>query len=440
MDKISQLPDDVLVKVLSFLPTKDAASTSILSKRWEFLWMWLPKLDYDYSDYSVSQGRSLQRFIDLNLPLHQAPIMESLRLKFSHGAVGSIKPEDIEKWLSVAFHFCVLELSLELSSFARRKPKLPSSLYVSKSLVILKLEDEVLVEVHRMVCLPCLKTLTLRRVTYSAENSLHRLLSNCPVLEDLFVERDNTDNLGKLTVIVKSLQRLTLKMSSPCYLDGIMIDTPSLKYLEVTDERLESDSDDESDSDSPRFSYSFGDMPKLEEAGFVLTFQNIKKFFTKITSVKRLSLCLGVYTEEAFYHEGIVFNQLEHLKICSCDSSWSILLARLLKDSPNLREIEANLIYHHPDRLVDLPNNWDRQLNNCVPRCLLSSVETFKWIDMYGLRNQMDVAKYILRNARCLKTATILFAPCYHQETLDEMIQDLSLSFRGSATCQLLFS
>lgn len=48
---------------------------------------------------------------------------------------------------------------------------------------------------------------------------------------------------------------------------------------------------------------------------------------------------------QSLYHEGIVFNQLEHLKICSCDSDWSILLARLLKDSPNLRELETYMIY-----------------------------------------------------------------------------------------------
>ncbi|EOA37297.1 hypothetical protein CARUB_v10010919mg [Capsella rubella] len=413
MDKISSLPDEVLVK---------AVSTSLLSKRREVLWMWLPKLEYRCSDFSVPQGQMLREFIDLNLPLHKA--LESLRLKFSHGAIGGIKPKYITLWVSIAVLLCVRELSLKLFSFANSQTKLPCNLYVSKSLVILKLEDDIFVSVHRMVCLPSLKTLSLRRVTYSCENSLHQLLSKCPVLEDLFVERDKIDNLEKLIVMVKSLQRLTLKMCSPCYLDGIMINTP-LKYLEVTDHRLESDSEDENDSDSPIFSYSFEDMPKLEEAGFVLTFQNIKRYFGSITSVTRLSLCLGVYIEPALYSEGIVFNHLKHLKICSCDSSWSILLARLLKDSPNLREIEAYLIDYHPDRRVEFPNKWDSALNS-VPRCLLSSVETFKWTEMYALQNQMD-------------TATILFAPSYAADTVDVMIQELSLSSRGSKTCQLIF-
>lgn len=308
MDKLSQLPDELLVKVLSFLPTKDAVSTSILSMRWKSLWMWLPRLEFDYSCYSMSRGQGFARFISLNLPVHKAPAIERLSLKFRYIENGSIEPEDIDFWVSLAIYKNVRELCLKLLSFAERPTKLPSSLYICKSIVILTLKDEILVDVPGTVCLPSLKTLFLRRVTYSDENSLHRLLSNCPVLEDLVVERDEIDNLGKMSVIVKSLQRLTLKMSVLCDLDGLMMNTPSLKNFKVTDERLDS----HGDSDSPRYAYSFEAMPKLEEADFLLTFQNIKKCFRSFTSVKRLSLCLGVYKEEVIcFHPSInlIFEQ-----------------------------------------------------------------------------------------------------------------------------------
>nr|XP_027095985.1 putative F-box protein At3g58860 [Coffea arabica] len=48
-DRLSALPDGVLCHILSFLPTKLAASTSILSTRWRYIFFGVPKLDLDDS-------------------------------------------------------------------------------------------------------------------------------------------------------------------------------------------------------------------------------------------------------------------------------------------------------------------------------------------------------------------------------------------------------
>lgn len=59
-----------------------------------------------------------------------------------------------------------------------------------------------------------------------------------------------------------------------------------------------------------------------------------------------------------------------------------------------------------------------------------------------GSQEEIDLVKYILRNARCLKVAKILFGPSFCQqeeEKLEMAKQDLSLSFRGSKTCQIVF-
>ncbi|RZC76209.1 hypothetical protein C5167_000314 [Papaver somniferum] len=44
-DRISKLPDPLVRHMLSFLPTKCAVSTSILSKRWKNVWVSIPVLD-----------------------------------------------------------------------------------------------------------------------------------------------------------------------------------------------------------------------------------------------------------------------------------------------------------------------------------------------------------------------------------------------------------
>ncbi|CAN1171286.1 F-box/FBD/LRR-repeat protein At1g13570 [Linum perenne] len=48
-DRISNLPDDVMERILMFLPLKDAAKSSILSTKWRYLWTNLPTLVIDES-------------------------------------------------------------------------------------------------------------------------------------------------------------------------------------------------------------------------------------------------------------------------------------------------------------------------------------------------------------------------------------------------------
>ena len=53
--------------ILTFVPTKVAVSTSLLSKRWEFLWTWVPKLEFVDNKYVSDLARMfLARFLSLN--------------------------------------------------------------------------------------------------------------------------------------------------------------------------------------------------------------------------------------------------------------------------------------------------------------------------------------------------------------------------------------
>ncbi|XP_010440352.2 PREDICTED: putative F-box/LRR-repeat protein At4g15060 [Camelina sativa] len=500
-DKISGLPDELLLKILLLLPTKTAVRTSILSKRWEFLWMWLPKLEYDCSDYSAAEQERLKRFINLNLPFHKAPVIESLHLKFN-GPVQTFEPQAIELWVAFAVSHCIRELSLAFRSdysaaeqerlkrfinlnlpfhkapvieslhlkfngpvqtfepqaielwvafavshcirelslafrvirdffiFMRQPVRLPSSLYICKSLVILNLNDDVLIDVPRMACLPFLKTLLLRRVTYSDENSLQKLLSSCPVLEDLVLERSEFDHFGTWKVNVPSLQRLTVEILRTNDFRELVVKTPSLKYFKVTEDYTENGS----------YSFSSNTMPKLEEVEIDSVYLGFDKFVTSITFVKRLSICVGANPLEALYREGIDFNHLKHLKLCQCDYDWSKLLAQLLKDSPNLQELEVYLHDGHEEGYFHPMLPWEDGLN-CVPKCLLSSLETFKWTRLFGTEKERHLLKYILRNACCLKTGTILFMDAPERQVpVEMMIQDLLLSPRGSTTCQLVLN
>ncbi|CAF2047741.1 unnamed protein product [Brassica napus] len=203
MDIISGLSDDLLIKILLLVPTKVAVSTSILSKRWEYLWMWLPKLQYGHR--REPEREKLRCFLDRNLPLHRAPVIESFRLELCNTR---FKPESINMWVVVALSHCLRELEIVYETYPPKPNILPSNMYTSKSLVILKLDGEILLDVPRMVSLPSLKTLKLQSVRYVNDETLQRLLSNCPILEDLVVRlREYGDTMQKLTVVAPSVRR-----------------------------------------------------------------------------------------------------------------------------------------------------------------------------------------------------------------------------------------
>lgn len=421
MDRISNLPDELLVRILSFVPTtKVAVSTSILSKRWEYLWMWLPKLDYGRKDCPVSECERLRSFLDKKLPLHRSPVIESFRLELSNSI---IKPENINTWVATALSRSLSELDIS-SHDVIDPPKfpniLPSNLFTCKSLAILKLAGEILLDVPPGVSLPSLKTLKLQRLRYFNEETLQRLLSNCPVLEDLVVDLHEFDeeSVGKMTVAVPSLQSLSLYIPYWQNLDGFVIETPALKYFKLMDHNM-----------SDHY-FLIEKMPYLIEAYLEVFLPDSNSIFGSITSVKRLSIC----SDTNMLNGGFVFNQLEHLKVCICTLYASAdQLIELLKASSKLKRLDISFFYQHtPSGMVC----WNEPTT--VPECILSSLQSFSWSKYRGEPEERDVVVYFLKHARHLETATIK-ASEPSGVPKSEMLKELELSPRASATCQLMF-
>ncbi|KAF8101921.1 hypothetical protein N665_0201s0224 [Sinapis alba] len=392
MDRISGLSDELLVKILLFVPTKVVVSTSILSKRWEDLWMWLPKLDYGNMRCSESECERLRCFLIRNLPLHRAPVIESFRLRV---VCSCFKPENIHMWVLTAVSHCVRELEIVYESDPAMPDMLPSNLFTWKSLVILKLAGDIILDVPQMVSLPSLKTLKLQSMTYFKDETLQRLLSNCPVLEDLVVKLRDYDETGKLSIVIPSLQSLSLYIPDSHRMDGFVIETLNLKYFKLGDHNVE--------------------LP------------DINSFIGSITSLKRLTIC-----SETMLDDGFVFNQLEHLDLCLCTTLFPDQLFRLLKASSKLKRLDISLIDGHSPRGMD-----DRNQRSTVPECMMSSLQTLNWSTYTGEPEERDIAVYILKHALHLKTATIKSSESDFTEL--EMLKELSRSSRASTTCELVF-
>lgn len=97
-DRISELPEVLLVHILSSLRTKELIATSVLSKRWRYLWKMVPNLNFDCTTSMVSSEDVYRSLI-----LHKAPFLESLSLNIEDTVLLIL-----EYWLELVFRtMCV---------------------------------------------------------------------------------------------------------------------------------------------------------------------------------------------------------------------------------------------------------------------------------------------------------------------------------------------
>ncbi|CAF2272193.1 unnamed protein product [Brassica napus] len=385
MDRISDLPDTLLLRVLSLLPSaKDVVATMVLSKRWEFLWLSVPRLVFD--DQDIVEFGKFSRFVDRYLIVNDAPEIETLHFKLSRRYAA----QDIIVWMRAANNFTVDEMIIEIDSSSCASPViLPKFLYTECTmLVTLNLNSVILADFSSPMFFPSLKTLSLLSVRYPDEEFASSLLSYCHVLESLEVEKCRDDNVTLFTVRVPSLKRLVLHTSENRDRDdsdGFVINAPCLEYFNIIDHK-----------------------------------------------VKRLYLCLS--TSKDLYPDDTLVHRLVHLTLCTCDTEWLNLLVSMLRDSPSLRALKLEQYHGLPAH--HLRAYWNEP--SSVPVCLLSSLETLEWVNYEGTEEEKEVVGFMFRNGSCLKKVTISSKSNDCNKKL-EMIKELTWSIRCSPTCQLAF-
>ncbi|CAH2069751.1 unnamed protein product [Thlaspi arvense] len=418
MGRISELPEALLLKILSLMPTEKAVATMVLSKRWQFLWTMVPRLEYDHNMYRDGEDGRFLRFVYSSLLLHEAPVLESFSLKLGQtsGAV------DVGVCVKPAITRSVRELNVEVDTVTETQAILPRSLYTGcRMLATLTLKDVVLVGASSPVSFPSLKTMSLVSVKYPGDEFVRKLLSGCPVLEDLFVVQCRGDNVTVLVVRVASLKYLAVRRSSEKENhQGLVIDAPSLEFLDIVDY-------------TDGFCFIENSMPKIREAHLDVTYSQTQQLLGSLTSLSQLSLCLVSSMDAAF--DGTIFSQLDQLKLCTCDPEWLNLLMRLLKASPKLRFIVLQQSNHCIRTEVPSPC-WNKPSQ--VPECLLSSLESFNWRHYEGRGAEKELTAYILRNSRRLRFATF-YPKSTDPVEKSKLRMELSKSPMSSSSCQLVF-
>ncbi|WJX41902.1 Zinc finger FYVE domain-containing protein 26 [Trifolium repens] len=183
-DRISSLPDSVLYHILSFLPTKDSAATSVLSKRWKPLWFSQLHLHFDDNDKQFPDAFAFRQFLYSVITLRDntLPIL-SLHLNCLHH--GFYYEIDFSNVLYAAITRGVQNLTVDVRHHHHGIMSLPTFVLTTKTLSVLKLKRvKLTLNENVVVDLPSLKLLHLKYVYFTYSQYIIRLLSGCPILEE----------------------------------------------------------------------------------------------------------------------------------------------------------------------------------------------------------------------------------------------------------------
>nr|POE84598.1 putative f-box/lrr-repeat protein [Quercus suber] len=112
-DRISALPDSILLSILCFLPINDAIKTGVLAKRWASLWTSLPSLSFDSDYFGYYKNTHFPYAVDNTLLLHRAPKLTKFDIRSEYDP--DLIPR-LDIWVRFATNAKVDQLSLRLSS------------------------------------------------------------------------------------------------------------------------------------------------------------------------------------------------------------------------------------------------------------------------------------------------------------------------------------
>ncbi|KAL7202853.1 hypothetical protein ACSBR1_034338 [Camellia fascicularis] len=445
-DRISSLPDSLLIYILSFIPTKYAFRTTVLSKRWKDLWAFVPNLDFDGSMLDVPKQtpdvKSFMNFIDWVLFFHGLPCIKRFHLKCSWGFDVSRLPT----WISVLTARGVEELDVKLIT-NQEVLILPQKLFSCRTLVVLKLISELKIDFPTSFYLPNLKVLHVS-LSYPQNGVLQKLFSSCPLLEDLHLSAEVEDEL-EMTFDVSwpALKKLQLHLTTSqefAYFDWeikfpkdmIVIDAPVLEHLTVHDDYLSC--------------YSLKNVSSLVTAYIDVGHccidllapkdhaNNLFMLLEGITSVKSLSLDSAAMGALEFADDNklLLYPNLTYLELTVHNCYAWRRLSDLLDSVPKLETLILTMDFPHADD-DDVPHNFDWIEPSERPICL-SCIKEITVSGFKGDDDELKLLKYFFENAEVLNNVRIdscNFTPADQEKFFKNLVNFQ----RASKVCEIEF-
>ncbi|TYH92245.1 hypothetical protein ES332_A13G168900v1 [Gossypium tomentosum] len=188
-DRLSELPDNVILHIMSSLPMKEAVRTCLLSTRWKDLFTSISNIELDGVLRKGALRNRFMEFVDGFLSLRKDISVDRFRLCYGPG----IDHRKINEWILYAVRHGVRELELIFQSGTfetRHFTDLEFWVFTCKTLLTLRLFNlpSLVLTIPTHCCLPNLKGLHLTFLKFSDDESIRRLHSSCNSLEELLVQ------------------------------------------------------------------------------------------------------------------------------------------------------------------------------------------------------------------------------------------------------------
>ncbi|KAL8131299.1 putative F-box protein At1g49610 [Apium graveolens] len=249
-DRLSNLPDSILLHILSFLPMKDAVKT-VLLRRFGNLWTYLQTLNFDgrsYLNYQRScHGKWFTVFVPQALLRHECPAIIKFSLKFGsylYFSPTGFKPpkgkkalepnlaSTIDSWIHFALRKKVKILDLGIlahgSSSTRFDYDLPHAVFRSDFIIEMSLVN-ISLRQPEQVHLKALKNLSLTTIMLD-DKMMEGILSGCPSLESLSLIQ--CYGLHKLNCTSARLTKLMIVVGND--FSWVEISGPNLMSLNIS--------------------------------------------------------------------------------------------------------------------------------------------------------------------------------------------------------------
>ncbi|KAJ1695509.1 hypothetical protein LUZ63_012207 [Rhynchospora breviuscula] len=419
--RLSDLPDVLLTKILSYLKAREVAQTCILSKRWRNLWASVPCLHFDLAEFSsLYTTESHRRFIkfvsSFLLSIDENASLDVFHLICLGDFAFHIGISDAASaWIEKAVKCKPKKLQLEFSYYEGLT--IPDSLYICDSLEELSIimcsgMEKIRFEPEE-VYLPKLKRLHLSDFQ-AFDYGMEKLRYGCPILESLSLEYFPLETPN---FFFGSLKRLSMTCCLLDYLD-FSVSAPNLEYLSFEGSSIGR--------------ISSNKMPKVTEASII--FYRVDQetdcdVFYSLVSVEVLEITIP-YLSELVKHalqNSLILPNLKRLTLGRfCMNCAFSTLSSLLKCTSKL---EILTIYH------DCSNEED---GNCC--CILNKSKIFKMVGCYWrkCKTKNSIEKVEWFDCKCLKEVKILCNK-YTSGVL-QLVKRVKLSTKGLKKVRVVVS